>query len=73
MKHMCMALNKFILNQIILYNSDSAEPKKQNDFFIAGTNRRKKMSKVFNKYITTLDYDGKMLLLSSASSGTSLC
>ena len=44
------------------------------EFFIAKINNREKMSKTLNKYMTTLDYaDKALLVLSGASNDVSLC
>ena len=44
------------------------------EFFIAKINNREKMSKALNKYMTTLEYTDKALLvLSGVSNDVSLC
>ena len=58
---------------IILYDSDSVESKRQ-VFFITEINDSEKMSQTPNKYITSLNYADKILLVfPGGSSGASLC
>ena len=58
---------------IILYDSDSVESKRQ-VFLLLKSMTEKKISQTPNKYITSLNYADKILLVfPGGSSGASLC